>query len=47
MFFHKEPLPKDSILHKLDNVLLTPHISGGHTVNGGYERGFYVIQQFL
>lgn len=43
--FHKEPLFGDSILHKLNNVLLTPHISGGHTVNGGYERGNYVIQQ--
>jgi len=43
--YNEEPLPKESALHKLDNVLLTPHISGGQTVNGGYERGNYIIQQ--
>lgn len=26
--FSREPLPKSSPLHKLDNVILTPHISG-------------------
>jgi phosphoglycerate dehydrogenase-like enzyme len=27
--FEKEPLPSDSELWSLDNVLVTPHISGG------------------
>ena len=43
--YSKEPLPKDSPLLKLDNVLLTPHISGGHTLNGSFERGNYIVQQ--
>jgi len=43
--FDEEPLPADNPFIKLDNVLLTPHISGGHTVNGGYERGRYLIDQ--
>lgn len=43
--FDKEPLAKDNVLYQLENVLLTPHISGGHTVNGGFERGNYIIQQ--
>ncbi|MDD4745623.1 MAG: hydroxyacid dehydrogenase [Eubacteriales bacterium] len=43
--YEQEPLPADSALHLLDNVLLTPHISGGHTVNGGFERGNYIVNQ--
>ena len=43
--FNPEPLPLDSELYQLQNVILSPHISGGHTVNGGYERGNYLIQQ--
>lgn len=43
--FSKEPLPKDSPLYALDNVILSPHIAGGHTENGSYERGNYIIQQ--
>ncbi len=43
--FHKEPLPSDSPLTAMDNVLLSPHISGGQTINGGYERGQYIVQQ--
>ncbi len=43
--FEAEPLPLGSELYKLENVLLSPHISGGHTENGGYERGNYLIQQ--
>lgn len=43
--FEKEPLPSESPLSKLENVLLTPHISGGHTTNGGFERGRYIINQ--
>lgn len=43
--FEKEPLPSESPLSTLDNVLLTPHISGGHTTNGGFERGGYIINQ--
>ncbi len=27
--FNEEPLPDDSILHKLENVVLTPHLAGG------------------
>ena len=26
--FHKEPLPEDSPLWKLPNVIITPHVSG-------------------
>ncbi|NLO35466.1 MAG: hydroxyacid dehydrogenase [Clostridiaceae bacterium] len=43
--YEQEPLPADSELHTLDNVLLTPHVSGGHTVNGGFERGNYIVNQ--
>jgi phosphoglycerate dehydrogenase-like enzyme len=43
--FDNEPLPEASPLYNLENVLLSPHISGGHTANGGFERGNYVIQQ--
>lgn len=45
--FDSEPLPESSPFYSLPNVLLSPHISGGHTVNGGYERGNYVIQQLF
>lgn len=43
--FEEEPLPEDSPLRTLDNVLLSPHIAGGHSVNGGYERGRYMLNQ--
>ena len=43
--FEQEPLPLDSELYKLGNVRLSPHMSGGHTVNGGYERGDYLVEQ--
>ena len=26
--FKEEPLPDDHILHKLDNVVITPHMAG-------------------
>jgi len=26
--FEEEPLPRDSILRRLDNIILTPHIAG-------------------
>jgi len=45
--FENEPLEVDSELYDLENVILTPHISGGHTVNGGFERGNYVINQLF
>lgn len=45
--FDREPLPENSPLYRLNNVLLSPHISGGHTVNGGFERGNYIIQQIF
>lgn len=43
--FEQEPLPLGSELYKLGNVRLSPHMSGGHTVNGGYERGDYLVEQ--
>ncbi|MDW7658984.1 MAG: hydroxyacid dehydrogenase [Bacillota bacterium] len=43
--YEKEPLPAENEFIQLDNVLLTPHISGGHTINGGFERGNYIINQ--
>jgi len=43
--YEKEPLPAANEFIQFDNVLLTPHISGGHTVNGGFERGNYIINQ--
>ena len=45
--FEEEPLPEDNEFIRLDNVLLTPHMSGGHTVNGGFERGNYIVNQLL
>lgn len=45
--FNEEPLPLDSELYKLPNVRLSPHMSGGQTINGGYERGDYLVQQLL
>lgn len=43
--YQQEPLPADSELHQLSNVLLTPHISVGQTINGGFERGNYIVNQ--
>jgi phosphoglycerate dehydrogenase-like enzyme len=43
--YEKEPLPAENGFIHLDNVLLTPHISGGHTINGGFERGNYLVNQ--
>lgn len=40
--FSKEPLGEDSPLFKLDNVFLSPHVSGNFP---DYQR--YVIQQFI
>jgi phosphoglycerate dehydrogenase-like enzyme len=45
--YEQEPLPADNEFIKLDNVLLTPHMSGGHTVNGGFERGHYIVNQLF
>jgi phosphoglycerate dehydrogenase-like enzyme len=45
--YDTEPLPNDNELISLENVLLSPHISGGHTVNGGFERGEYLIEQLF
>ncbi len=45
--FENEPLRADSELYGLENVLLTPHISGGHSANGSFERGNYIIQQLF
>jgi phosphoglycerate dehydrogenase-like enzyme len=45
--FCNEPLEADSALYELENVIVTPHISGGHTVNGGFERGNYIVNQLF
>lgn len=45
--FEEEPLPEDNGFARLSNVLLTPHMSGGHTVNGGFERGNYIVNQLF
>lgn len=45
--FEEEPLPEANEFIKLGNVLLTPHMSGGHTVNGGFERGSYIVNQLF
>lgn len=45
--YETEPLEASSGLTELNNVLLSPHISGGHTVNGGFERGGYIINQLF
>lgn len=45
--FCEEPLPLSSELYSLPNVRLSPHMSGGHTINGSYERGDYIVRQLL
>lgn len=45
--FETEPLDPASELYNLENVIVTPHISGGHTVNGGFERGNYIVNQLF
>lgn len=40
----KKPAP-DSPLRHLDNVILTPHIAGGHTFNGRQQQGSYVVSE--
>ncbi len=40
-----EPPAKENELRNLNNVVLTPHISGGHTINGRYELGHFVVQE--
>lgn len=45
--FEKEPLDPASELYNLENVIVTPHISGGHTTNGGFERGNYIVNQLF
>lgn len=40
-----EPPSKENELRGLENVVLTPHISGGHTINGRYELGHYLVQE--
>ena len=43
--FGKEPLDSNSELTKLENVVLSPHVSGGHTINGRFEQGKYLVEQ--
>lgn len=40
-----EPPVKGHQLRQLDNVILTPHIAGGHTVNGRREQGAFILEQ--
>lgn len=40
-----EPPASDNLLRQMENVILTPHIAGGHTVNGRYEQGRFIIHQ--
>lgn len=44
-----EPEPPDcsNRLLKMDNVIMTPHISGGHTKNGRYEQGDFILKQVV
>jgi len=48
--YSKEPLPKDSPLRELENVILTPHTAGPHI--GGYSKeirqqvGFSIAKDF-
>ena len=40
-----EPPAPDHPFRKMDNVILTPHIAGGHTVNGRYMLGDNSIKE--
>lgn len=48
--FSEEPLPKESEIRNLDNVLLTPHVAGSHI--GGYSQeirqriGVLIVRDF-
>jgi len=36
---------KDNPLYYLENVVLTPHIAGGHSINGRFEHGQYTVDE--
>jgi len=40
-----EPPSVDHPLRKMKNVILTPHIAGGHTVNGRLRQGHFIVEQ--
>lgn len=40
-----EPPAKDNPLYTLPNVMLTPHIAGGHTQNGRIEMGNNIVNE--
>ncbi len=40
-----EPPAEEHPLRHLENVILTPHIAGGHTVNGRREQGAFILEQ--
>lgn len=42
--FDAEPLPADSPLYGLDNVLITPHVAGG-TVEARFQQGAGVVDE--
>ena len=42
--FDVEPLPADSPLYGLDNVLITPHVAGG-TVEARFAQGAGVVDE--
>ena len=42
-----EPLPSDSPLWELENLMITPHISGGHHLPETFERIVEICAQNL
>lgn len=40
-----EPPAPTSPLRTLDNVILTPHIAGGQTINGRFEQGHFIVNE--
>ena len=42
-----EPPASDHMFRKLENVILTPHIAGGHTVNGRKDLGRNAIKNIF
>lgn len=43
--FDPEPPEPASPLYRLPNVILTPHVAGGHTANGRLQQGRFIVNQ--